>query len=230
MGESVQIPQPNSHNESSLVRGGRENVNKSVIKKNDTSPLKGKVVKRDITFGEKIKRSFVKEDLKDIRDYIIFELVIPNARKAFFDTIVGTAAQIFGVSVPRGIRYNDGYSPNNIRLTPHERQYRDYNTISQNGSRSSTPRLTTYDRFYVNDYIFAYKEDAERVLEQIIDICDTYGWVSVAKFFEFADPEGTIAGRNAYTNNDFGWRNIDNATVRFDGSGYFIDLPPATRK
>ncbi len=232
MSDSIQVPQPNVPNESSLIRGSRMNqnslINKSGQEKIEPKKLKGGVVKKTPSLGEKLKRSFIKEDLKDIRDYIIFDMIIPNARRAFFDTIVGTAAQIFGISVPRGGFYrSDGYSPANVRLSPHERQYRDFNSISRNASRVVDTRVSGYDRFYVSDYPFTYKEDAESVLEQLMDICDTYGWVSVATFFELSDPTGTIAGKNAYTNNNFGWHNIDGATVKFDGSGYIITLPPA---
>ena len=235
MAEQIPIPQPNTHTESSLVRAStprpidRENLNKTGSEKIEPKPLKGGVTKKEPTLGEKLKRSFVKEDLKDIRDYIIFDMIIPNARRAFFDTIVGTAAQIFGISIPRGtFRYSDGYSPANARLTPHERQYRDYNSISRNGNRLvNDNRVVGYDRFYVSDYPFTYKEDAENVLEQLMDICDTYGWVSVATFFEIADPTGTIAGRNAYTNNNFGWSSVDGVSVKFDGNGYILTLPPA---
>lgn len=236
MSENIIVPQPNmgSHVESSLVRdstkpnGVNNAINKTGIKKIQAKELKGGIKKKELTFKEKLKRSFVKEDIHDIRDYIIFDMIIPNARKAFFDTIVGTAAQIFGISVPRG-GYSNGYSPANVRLTPHERQYRDYNSISQSrlDRGSSGNRILTYDRFYVSDYPFTYKEDAENTLEQLMDICDTYGWVSVAKFFEIADPEGTIEGRNVYTNNDFGWRAIDNARVTETPDGYVIVLPPA---
>lgn len=230
MSENIIVPQPNmgSHVESSLVRdftkvnSVNNTFNKTGTKKVQPKELKGGIKKKELTFGEKLKRSFVKEDLHDIRDYIIFDMIIPNARKAFFDTIVGTAAQIFGISIPRG-----GYSSSSTRLTPHERQYRDYNSISNNGQRFSGTHRTGYDRFYVGDYVFLYKEDAESVLEQLMDICDTYGWVSVATFFDLADPNGSIEGRNAYTNNDFGWTSLESASVKFDGNGYFISLPPA---
>ena len=226
----IEIPKPKINSESSLIRSGSSLnlMNKKETEEKKAQTLKGGLKKKDVTFGEKIKRSFVKEDLKDIRDYLIFDMIIPNLKEAAFNTLIGTVAQIFGVSAPtRSFRAvsRPGYGGNIRRLTPHERQYRDYNSI-QNQNQIFSSR-DNYDRYYVNDFEFDFKEDAESVLEQMMDICDTYGWVSVAKFFEIADPEGTVAGRNAYTNNDFGWRNIDGSTVKFDGSGYIITFPPA---
>ena len=227
----IEVPTPNVHTESSLVRGSRENLKKpeNDSKKIEAKPLKGGITKKNPSFKEKLRRSFVKEDIKDIRDYVIFDVVIPSIRKSIFDTIVGTAAQIFGVSVPRSFGYSSDGRYNGGRLTPHERQYRDYTSIQRSRQLASEePRLARYDRFYVTDYPFVYKEDADSVLEQLMDICDYQGWVSVSQFFNIADPDGTIAGKNPYTNSNYGWHSIDNASVKFiQDYGYVINLPPA---
>lgn len=231
----IEIPKPTINAESSLIRspGGNSLGGSSGLanQKKSTKQLKGGLKQKELTFGEKLKRSFVKEDVKDIRDYVVFDVIIPSIRKSIFDTIVGAASQVFGISVPRGSfgyssdnRYNGGGS----RLTPHERQYRDYTSIQREGIGGySGNQLVRYNRFYAEDYPFTYKEDADATLEQMMDICDTYGWVSVAKFFEIADPDGTITGKNPYTNNNYGWNDLNGVTVKFDGSGYVINFPPA---
>lgn len=223
----IEIPKPNINTESSLVRSADRKIN---IKKNENekSKLKGKVTIKNPSFGEKLKRSFVKEDLHDIRDYVVFDIVLPSIKSAIFNTIVGTAGQIFGISVPSNtFRFSNGYNGRQI-LTQHERKYRDFNSI-QREDRSMI-KLNRYDRFYVSDFEFEYQEEADSVLEQLMDICDSRGWVSVAKFFEIADPDGTIEGKNVYTNNNFGWKEIDNASVKFNGEGYVIIMPPAKPK
>lgn len=228
----MHIPTPKINSESSLIRSSTTSLNNvSEKKKIEAKPLKGKVSKRELSFTEKLKRSFVKEDLKDIRDYVVFDIIIPGIRKGIFDMIVGTAGQIFGVSVPTGAYSSRGYSPANTRLTPHERRYRDYSSISQNGPNgySQDSRSVRYDRFTVSDWAFEYKEDADSVLEQLIDICDYEGWVSVRQFFDIADPNGSVEGRNPYTNNNYGWNSLDNVPGPrlIQGVGYVLDLPPA---
>lgn len=226
----MHVPTPKINNESSLVRSSRSSLNSvTEQKKQEVKPMKGSVSKRELTFREKLKRSFVKEDVVDIRDYVIFEIIIPGIRKGVFDAIVGTAAQIFGISVPSSFgSLRSGQQKS--RLTPHERRYRDYSSISQGQpfEYSSDSRVRRYDRFYASDWTFDYKEDADSALEQLIDICDDRGYVTVAKFFALVDPNGTMQGKHPYTNNDYGWRNLDNATVKFShGEGYYLDLPPA---
>lgn len=229
----MHVPTPKINSEASLIRSSRSSLNNvSDRKKIEPKPLKGKVAKRELTFMEKLKRSFVKEDLKDIRDYVVFDIVIPGIRKGFFDMVVGTAGQLFGVSVPSSVYSPRGYSPANTRLTPHERRYRDYTSIQRegtNGYSGGVNRAARYDRFMVSDWSFEYKEDADSVLEQLIDICDYEGWVSVGQFFNLADPNGTAEGRNPYTNNDYGWHSLDNVSGPrlIQGVGYVLDLPPA---
>ena len=233
MAETIPIPTPNVHNESSLIRSSRSSLEKKQEpSKVQTKPLKGGISKKQPSFKEKLKRSFVKEDIKDIRDYVVFDVIIPSIKKSIFDTVVGTAAQVFGIRVPRnGLGYFDNGYSGNTTLSPHERRYRDYTSLQRDRQLGpGNNRLAQYDRFYATDYPFTYKEDADATLEMLMDICDEYNWVSVAKFFEIADPEGTIAGKNPYTNNDYGWSNIDGAVVKFDGNGYVITLPPAHPK
>lgn len=228
----MHVPVPKINNEASLIRTTRSSLDKATAKKEEQPVVKPKVTKRELTFREKVKRSFVKEDLTDIRDYVIFDIIIPNVKKAFFDTIVGATAQVFGISVPAGrYGYSGGTSPT-PRVTPHERRYRDYSSIANDryNGYSSEPHVTRYDRFYVSDWSFQYKEEADDALMKLMDICDANGWVSVARFFEIVDPSGTAEGRNPYTNNNYGWRSVDSATVKFVSAdvGYIIDgLPPA---
>jgi len=73
----------------------------------------------------------------------------------------------------------------------------------------------------ITDVIFEYKEDAESILKQMKNICDTYGWVSVLDFYDIAG----IPERINYSYNNYGWDDVDGATIRFKGTGYVIALP-----
>lgn len=218
--EKITIPKPNVHTESSLVRPAANQTQKKpeAEKKSLTN---SSMVVREPTFKEKLKRSFVREDIKDIRDYVIFDIVLPALRRSLFDTIVGTFGQILGVSIPKA-SISTGYNGN--KLSPHERKWRDYSSISSGSSTSGS--IERYDRFYAMDFPFALQEDATATLEYLMDVCDTNGWVPVSRFFEFADPNSTIAGRNPYTNENYGWYDINGTTVReVEGYGYVLTLP-----
>ena len=226
----IDIPKPNtSPVETSLVRtSDSKNEKKTYItndgkaKKSDATrkTIKGKAIKKELTFNEKLKRSFVKEDLKDVRDYIIFDVLIPSAKQSLLDMIIGAVSQTLGIPVGRNGRRTNGYSGTSIADTG-ERPYRNYATSRQSTVRSRD--RIRYDRFRVTDIVFEYREDAVSLLEQMMDICDSYGWFSV---FDFYDKAGITEG-NDYTNRNYGWTNVDGADIVFDGSGYIINLPRA---
>lgn len=183
------------------------------------------------SFREKVKRSFVKEDINDIRDYVVFDVILPAVKKSIFDTVVGTVGQLLGIAVPKSfpphLSSMGGYNAN---LTTHEKKFRDYNSISNLTTGTGTQER--YNRFYAVDWPFDYEEQALSVLERLTDLCDTNGWVSVARFFEFADPGSTAAGKNPYTNEAYGWTSIAGTIVKpIPDYGYVLTLPaPKVRR
>lgn len=223
----IEIPQPQeSQKETSLVRtiDSTKNKKQTYIKKTDKpessgKTIKGKATKKELSFGEKLKRSFVKEDMKEVRDYIIFDVLIPSAKQSLLDMIIGAVSQTLGIPTSRSRRSN-GYSGTSIADTG-ERPFRNYASSRQTSGRSRD--RIRYDRFRVTDIVFEYKEDAMSLLEQMMDICDQYGWFSV---FDFYDKAGITEG-NDYTNRNYGWTNVDGADIVFEGSGYVINLPRA---
>lgn len=236
----MHVPTPQINPEAALVRSARSSLNdrkSSEEKTKDQNPGAVKreqsAVKREPGFFEKLKRSFVKEDITDIRDYVVFDIVIPGLRKGFFDMIVGTAGQIFGISVPSSTFAGSPWAPNRRtnQLSPHERRYRDYSSINSTAGYSpvQVTESAQSGRLYPSDWAWVYKEQADDKLTTLMDICDHDGFLTAAKFLEIVDPGSSRDGRNPYTNYNYGWRSIDNATVKFDANyGYYIDgLPPA---
>ena len=227
----IEIPKPEiskpiiSHSEGALDRSKNfktTSIDKPKQPEHTGKTIKGKAKKRELTFYEKVKRSFVKEDMQNIGDYIVFDILIPGVKKAVFDVVVGSLSQALGVPI-RGydsvVKTSRGYSGNNG-----ERVYRNYSTNrSSNTVTSYGQDRTRFNRFQVSDIVFEYKEDAMSLLEQMTDICDQYGWFSV---FDFYDKAGIIEG-NDHTNLQYGWHDVSGSTVSFNGSGYVINLPKA---
>lgn len=232
---SIQQPMPNmGQMESSLIRRPDNAITPS--NQPEKEKPKGGIKKKELSFSEKLRRSFVKEDVVDVRDYVIFDLLIPNLKKLFWETIVGTTAQVLNINIPRGWFDNfsnggfnnySGYSPR--QMSSYQTQRFDRNTITRPGINYSNPgRMGTYNRFYVSDYPFEYQEDAERVLATLRNICDLNGYVTVARFFEEADPDGRfINERNNYTNQSYGWTTFDNAKIDDSDGVYTIVTIPA---
>ena len=199
-----------------IIRTDSDQSNDSVVKH--------RIATKEPTFSEKLKRSFVNEDFKSIRDYVVFDVLIPNFKRSVFDMAMGALGQTLGIQVPR---YQNSPFSNNRQSSG----YKDYTAIS---SRSRDPirerNEIRYDRLQIRDLVFESKAEALSILELMTDICDTNRVVSVFTFYEKAG----IREGNPYTNKNWGWRNLNDvgvASVEYpnfpDGIGYVIDFPPA---
>ena len=63
------------------------------------------------------------------------------------------------------------------------------------------------------------KGQAEMVLHQMDDIIMAYGQVRVADLYEMLGKTGT------YTDNNYGWKNLQSASVQRVADGYLLKLP-----
>lgn len=228
MPNEIPIPKPDGMPEKPLVRSSEPHT---VIRSNGSVQNQKKqynVKVKEPTFKEKLKRSFVKEDIKSVRDYVLFDVLIPNVKKSIFDMFMGALGQTLGIQVPRSSYSTIFSGESSGRVT---RQYRDYTTIASRSRDSIRERNDQrFTRYNVRDILFESRDDAMETLEFLIDICDQRHFVSV---FIFYDKAG-IQNGNHYTNKDWGWRNLDGVkvecvdTAQFEsGIGYFIDLPEA---
>ena len=75
---------------------------------------------------------------------------------------------------------------------------------------------------YEGDITFETRGDAEAVLEQMDDVIDRYGIVTVADMYDMADLTAP------YTSNKYGWTSINSAEVVRVRDGYILKLPKAT--
>ena len=221
-----QIPIPGKGpSETPLIRTSEpRKIIRTDSTKPDSSPVKHRVYTKEPTFKEKLKRSFVKDDLKSVRDYVVFDVLIPNFKQSVFDMITGAVGQTLGVQVPR-------FKGASISTNNRSNGYRDYTAIA---SRTRDPvrerNDARYDRLQVRDIVFESKEEALSILELMTDICDANHAVSVFTFYEKAG----IREGNHYTNRDWGWRTLNSVGVTSvecpdfpDGIGYIVDFPPA---
>jgi hypothetical protein len=68
--------------------------------------------------------------------------------------------------------------------------------------------------------IVGTREEAELVIERLIDVLDKYDVVSLAALYELLGLE------TSYIDNKWGWTNLSSAQVRQIRQGYLLELPP----
>lgn len=76
----------------------------------------------------------------------------------------------------------------------------------------------------ISEIRFDTRADAEKVLDEMQDIINAYGIVSLADAYELAGETDIPYGYNS-----LGWHTVSNARVQRLRVGYRIDLPPAIK-
>lgn len=157
----------------------------------------------------KLADSFIYDDIKSIRSYIVDDILIPTAKKAISDIIrIGTDMLLFGES---------GREKN--RSSSSRVSYRDYYDSSRRRDDRSYQRARTgYD---YDDILYENRGEAEAVLERMDELVETYGRVSIADMYDLSDLTCN------YTDNNYGWFDIRNASVERVRDGYIIKMPRA---
>ena len=171
----------------------------------------GTAVVKKKTEMSKLKDVFISEDAKNVKSYILIDVLIPAAKKAISDIITnGIDMILYGETnhsrkntIAGGISYRSFYDKKD---EPHK--YGD----------------TRYARTtYTNDeVVIPSRGEAEEVLERMEELISTYGMATVADFYDL------VGITCEYTDHKYGWTNIRNADIRRarDG-GWIIKLPKA---
>ena len=171
--------------------------------------VKSKVQGKKKSELRKFKDVFISEDIANVKDYVIFDVMIPALRDAVVDTLVNAVYMIFtGES-----KKSKDSSPSAAQRVRYSRMY------DQGNDRSRDAKRTPYD---YDEIIFDTKMDAESVLQRMDELIELYGLVSVGDFYELAGyKDGT------YLDNKYGWvgNDLRSATVIRTRIGWQIKLP-----
>lgn len=161
---------------------------------------------------------------KPFGEYIIEDLVIPNAKRMAATVLHDIVSKVFGGGFANdrlgyrftnswwGDKWNDG-------------SYVEYSSKSINkpaGSSQQKP-IAQQASTDLESYSMRSREDAESVLEGLEAYIETYDAVPVSAFFEL------IGITAPYTYNDYGWTNLADTKVISTPNGYSIRFPKPIR-
>lgn len=195
--------QPNSHK----AKAESESTELTTKGKKIQKVVNG-TVKTKSNEKRKLANIFISEDAANVKSYVFMDVLVPAIKKAIFDIVTdGIDMVLYGES--RGHRNKSG---NKI-------SYRSYYDGKRDERRDSGYRAGS--RFDYDDLIFDSRGEAEAVREQMIDIIDTYGFVTVADMYDMAGLP------SPYTSSKYGWTNIRTAETVRVRDGYVLKLPKA---
>lgn len=189
--------------------------------------VKGSVSVKQKGGGEKLLETFFKGSVETVKKGVWRDVVVPTIRD-----LIWSAFERAG----RGLIYGDDdryYRDSGPRGSTRAREV-DFTAFS-NKSRSAGSRsgYDDYDSSSVYDYgelrfefdrgpngrpEYVARRDAEEVLTNMLEICQEYGWVSVANMFELAKLP------KKYTDRDYGWRELRNYSIERGRNCYILKL------
>ena len=168
----------------------------------------GKVIAKKKSGVRKFADEFINEDVKNIKSYVIGDVLIPAIKDAISDIVRnGIDMILYGGSRP-------GYK----RSTVDKISYSSYSK-SDSRYRDSRP-ATSYNAYSLDDIILETRREAEEVVDRMYELLDTYGLVRVADLYDMVGRTGN------YTDNKYGWTSIRADIVRVR-EGYLIKMPRA---
>lgn len=171
--------------------------------------VSGPVRQRKKSEVRKLADVFVSEDISNVKQYVLMDVLVPAIKKAISDIVTNGIDMVLYGETGRSSKRESGAS----RVS-----YRSYYEKERDRREDRGRVRTGYD---FDEYILKTRAEAEEVLSQMDDLIDRYQVVSVADYCEL------IGVRSNYTDNNYGWTNIRNASVVRSRDGWVIKLPRA---
>jgi len=152
---------------------------------------------------------FISEDAANVKSYILMDVLVPAIKKAVSDIVTDGINMILYGETKRSSKNSSGVS---------YISYNKYSDHRDDRSYSSGNRASTYS---FNNIKFDSRGDAESVLERMGELLEVYNMVSVADLYDLVGVTGN------YTDNKYGWTNLNAADIIRTRDGYLLKMPSA---
>lgn len=193
-----------------------ESQHKPQAKTPPKAVAKGHISKEPI--GSKLKRIFLSDDINSVGEFIFIDVFVPAIKDLIVNIIENTVnVAFFGNSSRRPYVVGRGNPANaqqraSVYWNSSIGQSRQF--VDQNQQR----QIRAANNF--RDICYDTKNGADAVLNDMYELISTYGRATVADLYSLSG-----ISSNNYTNNDYGWTNLQGAQVSRSRDGYVLDLP-----
>lgn len=196
----------------------KDKEKKEVVKERKVvKVVTGEVVQKPRGIGYKFKEVFFGGDFKNALRFVAGDVLLPAFRNLLVDSITkGTERVVYGESY-RSRQY-----------TPDMRSRIQYNNpLARPADPRTVPRLPDQaprsyraSRREIDNILLRSREDADLVIERMIDIVDKYEVVSLAELNEL------LGLPTSHIDQKWGWTSVNNFSIRQVRDGYLLELPP----
>lgn len=166
------------------------------------------------TVGRKFLSEFLADDVHTIKDYILWDVLLPAVKNAISDTITnGIDMLLFGQTRSRG-------TGTIKRITPYSSLYSGGNkVVKYNEIQDSNVRNRSLAGYSYQEVVLASRPEAEDVLAHMRIRLEHYGCVSVADLY---DAVGEVP---EMIDNKWDWTSLNGACIQRCSDGYLIRMP-----
>ena len=173
--------------------------------------ITGDVVQKKKSLGQKLAETFTGDDIEHVGEYVFFEVIVPATKSLIQDVITeSTSRMLFGESARRvSTRPTGSYTSYNRYYSEDRRKREEPRDISRRGR-------SQHD---FSEIILDSREEANAVLNQLLECIDTYDVASVSDMYDM------VGVTSDFTDNKWGWRNLREAKITRVRDGYLLDLP-----
>lgn len=168
--------------------------------------VEGKRVKGG-SLKSKILSTFIHEDRESVIEYALNDIIIPMIKEATLNVVNGTLSMLFYGEAGKPIINGGKTSYSSISKASYKQNNSDEAVrIKNNGSYHDIITTRTY-------------EESRKILNTMRDRLEQYEMVRVADYYEMHKLSSN------FTDNSYGWYNLDSAKILPYGGRWYISLP-----
>lgn len=153
-------------------------------------------------------QTFIAKDLMDIKDYVIYDLVIPKIKETVLE---GLNMMFWGDSRPRSSGSSGGVRIYRSNGTT------DYASIGSSNKPVQPIRSRRSD--VLENVVIGNSDEAVQVLDELVWHLDRYGKVKLSVYYQM------VGITPSTTDEKWGWTNLDGVKVIPTSGGYYLNLP-----
>lgn len=192
----------------------REGINTNV------KPAGVKTVVKDKSMKRRVAEAFISNERGNIKDHVIFDVVIPAVKNAVSDTVTDAINLLLFGERRKGSKASS--------RTPYGSFWA--SSVNEECARAvssgETVRTSSMSRYL--DAAWESKEDANDILGCMVEIMEAYRKVTVADFFGLIDDPKNFPIESVH--NKWGWKTLSDVTVVKASNGLWgLSLPRPQR-
>lgn len=174
--------------------------------------ISGGAVERKEPLRRKFLQAYAGDSAQSVGQYLLLDVVVPATKNLISDLVTqGVNRILYGGSRPSGGVFSSVGS----------RGYGKFFNGQSSNQQPTGPQMSQQARanHAFGEIVLTSRSDAELVIDSLRELIETYGNAKVANLYSLVGVSGE------FTDQSYGWTNLQRAGVVTVREGYLLDLP-----